>query len=188
MSNGQNMKELLRPLGVYRLEQSFLGAELESIGALLDQVEQELDAVQREMTLVTAEGAGLEKIGQLLSRKPVTEDTQRMREGLAALLRVGDDGFTLRAINDTLSGCGLTVAVSEAELPGRVEVRFPEVPGIPDGIKEMQRIIEDILPAHVGILYRYWYQIWEQLNARGLTWQQMEEQSVAWKQLETMVH
>jgi len=187
MNNAQHLKDLLRPLGVYKLDDSFLGAELESFGAVLDGLEEELDTIQREMSLVTAAGEGLDKIAGLLARRPVTEDPQRMRQALAALLRIGGDGFTLSAINDTLTGCGLKVAVSETEQPGRVEVRFPEVAGVPDGFEEMRRIIEDILPAHLAIRYIYWYQVWAQLNARRLTWQELEDRKVTWKQLETMV-
>lgn len=188
MNNAQHLKDLLRPLGVYKLNDSFLGAELESFGGALDGLEAALDAIQREMCLVTAGADGLDKIASLLTRRPVTDDPRQLREALAALLRIGGDSFTLAAINDTLTGCGLRVNVSEMAQPGTVEVRFVEVAGIPDGFPEMKRIIEDILPAHLAIRYVFWYQTWVQLNERRLTWQAMEEQHITWKQLETMVN
>lgn len=188
MNNAQHLKELLRPLGVYKLDGSFLGAELETLGQELDDLETMLDEVQREMCLTTAVGTGLEQIAGLLARRPVTSETRQLGEALAALLRIGGDSFTLSAINDTLTGCGLKVAVSETQQPGSVEVRFAEVAGVPDGFEEMRRIIEDILPAHLAIQYVFWYQTWAQLNGRGLTWRTMEEQRITWKQLETMVN
>lgn len=187
MNNAQYLKELLRPLGVYRLDSSFLGAELETLGQELDGLESLLDEVQREMCLATAVGPGLEQIAGLLARRPVTNEARQLGEALAALLRISGDSFTLSAINDTLTGCGLKVSVSETAQSGSVEVRFAEVAGIPDGFEEMRQIIEDILPAHLAIQYVFWYQTWAQLDGRGLTWQAMEEQQITWKQLETMV-
>ena len=59
MSNAAEMKDLLRPLGVYKLEDSFLGAELDSLGKALDQLQEQLELIQREMCLATAQDAGV---------------------------------------------------------------------------------------------------------------------------------
>ena len=96
-----------------------------------------------------------------------------LREALAALLRISGDCFTLAAVNDNLTGCGLNAVASEGELPGTVEVRFPEVPGVPDGFPAMRRIIEDILPCHLEIQYAFWYATWAELEALGPTWAEL---------------
>ena len=97
-----------------------------------------MEEVQREMLICTAEGRGLEAVEALLARKPVAASLERRRAALAALLRIGGDSFTLTAINDNLKGCGLNAVASETETPGVVEVRFPDVPGIPDGFESMR--------------------------------------------------
>ena len=188
MNNAYHLKELLRPLGVYKLEDSFLGAELEAFGLALDDLESLLDEIQQEMCLSTAAGTGLEQISALLARRPVTREPRQLGAALAALLRIGGDSFTLAAINDTLTGCGLRVSVSETQQPGAVEVRFAEVAGIPDGFADMRPIIEDILPAHLDITYVFWYQTWAQLDGRKMTWQAVEDGSITRKQLEPMVN
>ena len=149
MSYARYLKELLRPLGVYRLEGGLGAGELEAVGAALDACGARLEAIQREMLLSTAENEGLERVEKLLARRPVTDSLPRRREALAALLRISGDCFTLAAVNDNLTGCGLNAVASEGELPGTVEVRFPEVQGVPDGFPAMRRIIEDILPCHL---------------------------------------
>ena len=65
MSCGEYLKELLRPLGVYRLEGTINGGELEAQGRALDGVAGTLDTIQREMLLTTAEDGGLEAIESL---------------------------------------------------------------------------------------------------------------------------
>ena len=187
MSYARYLKDMLEPMRVYRLENSLNGAELESAGAALDGVDQVLEEVEREMLLLTAEGWGLSAVEELLRRRPAAPTLEQRREALAALLRIGGDSFTLEAINDTLRGCGLQAVASETGTPGYVEVRFPDVPGIPDGIETMQAIIEEILPAHVGITYVYWFSTWAELEEQLETWGDIEELGLTWGEMEKMV-
>ncbi|HJB56762.1 MAG TPA: YmfQ family protein [Candidatus Flavonifractor intestinipullorum] len=187
MSYARYLKDMLEPMGVYRLENSLNGAELESAGAALDGVDQVLEEVEREMLLLTAEDWGLSAVEALLRRRPAAPTLEQRREALAALLRIGGDSFTLEAINDTLRGCGLQAVASETGTPGYVEVRFPDVPGIPDGIETMQAIIEEILPAHVGITYVYWFSTWAELEEQLETWGDIEELGLTWGEMEKMV-
>lgn len=187
MSYARYLKDMLEPMGVYRLENSLNGAELESAGAALDGVDQVLEEVEREMLLLTAEDWGLSAVEALLRRRPAAPTLEQRREALAALLRIGGDSFTLEAINDTLRGCGLQAVASEMGTPGYVEVRFPDVPGIPDGIETMQAIIEEILPAHVGITYVYWFSTWAELEEQLETWGDIEELGLTWGEMEKMV-
>ena len=55
MSHGQNLRDLLAPLGVYRWEGSFQWGELQSEGEALDQVAEQVALLQREMNLYTAQ-------------------------------------------------------------------------------------------------------------------------------------
>ena len=187
MNYAEALKELLRPLRVYELEGTLNAGELECLGAELDNCGQGLETVEREMLLTTAEDKGLAMVEELLTRRPVTEDIVRKRAALAALLRIGGDSFTLAAINDNLKGCGLNAVASETDLPGFVEVRFPEVPGIPDGFEEMRAIIEDILPCHLDIRYVYWYITWAMMEERFDTWGDIEVLDLTWGELEKLV-
>lgn len=185
MSCGENIKELLRPMGVYKLEESYLGAELECVGGALDRLEEELERVQREMCLLTAREDGLEQMAKLFARRPATNQPEQLAQALAALGRIGADSFTCRALNDTLSGCGLNVRVLETEQVNTVMVQFPDVAGIPEEFERIRGLVEDILPAHLLVRYMFWYQSWQQMEQRQMTWRELQE--LAWGDLETMV-
>ena len=187
MSHGEYLKELLRPLGVYQLEGTANGGELTAEGEALDGCQDVLEETEREMLVSTARDRGLEAIESLLARRPVTTTLEGRRAALAALLRIGGDSFTLDAINDNLRGCGLNAVASETGTPGVVEVRFPDVPGIPDGFEEMRAIIEDILPCHLDIRYVYWYVTWELMEERFDTWGDIETLGPTWGELEKLV-
>ena len=113
MSHAQYLRDLLRPLGVYNLEAPFNGGELDVQGAALDGAMDWLEEVQRESSLATAEDWGLENTAQLFVRRPVADQPKKLAAALAALLRIGGDSFTLAAINDTISGCGVPAVVKE---------------------------------------------------------------------------
>lgn len=183
----QYLKDLLRPLRVYELEGTANGGELKAQGQALDGVETGLEEIQREMLLSTAEGRGLEAIESLLARRPVTADLEMRRAALAALLRIGGDSFTLAAINDNLRGCGINAQARETGKAGRVEICFPDVPGIPDGFEELREIIESILPAHLGVEYVYWYITWALMEQKFATWGEIEALGPTWEELEKMV-
>ena len=186
MSHAQYLRDLLRPLGVYDLEAPFNGGELDVQGGALDGVLVRLEEVEREVCLDTAESWGLENIARLFARRPVASEPRKLAAALAALLRIGGDSFTLAAINDTITGCGIPAVVKETGT-GQVAVSFPGVAGEPEGFLELKTIIEDILPAHLGIEYDFWFLIWRELEDNFPSWRSIEDLELSWTQLETFV-
>ena len=184
--HGDYLRQLLAPLRVYRLEGTANGGELDAQGAALDAVMARLEDTQKEMLVSTAEGRGLEAVEALLARKPVADSLKRRREALAALLRIGGDSFTLAAINDTISGCGIPARVEESG-GQTVTVSFPGTAGVPEDFQRLKKIVEDILPPHLDVLYRFWYLTWGELEERGSTWAEIEEEDLTWEGLASWV-
>lgn len=186
MKHGECLRDLLRPLGVYNLEASFNGGELDAQGEQLDKLMAWLEEIQRESSLATAEDWGVEDMAKLFVRRPVAADLRKLAAALAALLRIGGDSFTLEAINDTITGCGVPAVVKETGKE-QVSVSFPGVAGEPANFPELKKIIEDILPAHLGIEYDFWYLTWIELEENFRSWQEIEDTELSWGQLETFV-
>lgn len=186
MSHAQYLRDLLRPLGVYDLEAPFNGGELDAQGEALDGAMERIEEVHREASLVTAEDWGLEKIASLFVRRPVAGTPRKLAVALAALLRISGDSFTLAALNDTITGCGIPARVKETGT-GQVAVSFPGVAGEPAGFEELKQIIEDILPTHLGIEYDFWFLTWQELEDNFPSWQSIEDMELSWTQLETFV-
>ena len=186
MSYAQYLRELLLPLGVYDLDAPFNGGELDAAGLALDGAEGQLEEVDREASLATAEDWGIEQAARLFTRRPVADSPRELAQALAALMRIGGDSFTLSAINDTISGCGVPATVTETGV-GQVRVTFPGVAGVPPSFEERKKIIEEILPAHVEIEYWFWYLTWAELESKFSCWQDIEDRNLTWEGLETCV-
>lgn len=181
MKHEGNLVELLRPLGVYRFnEDSVNRGELGAYGRELDTVLAELELLKREVSLITAEGMGLDLIEVLLPWRPVSGTREERVQALAALLRIGGDSFTLAAINATLSGCGINARAEEGDRPGYVEVVFPHVVGIPAAFTQLRPILEEILPCHLEITYRFWFNTWAELAQLAPTWGDAQAEGKSW--------
>lgn len=185
--HAERLWELLLPMGPYSRQGAYTAGELAGEGSALDGIEAALDELEREAMLDTAEEDGLDRMEGLLAHRPVAETPQARRAALAALLRIGGDSFTLTAINDNIKGCGINAEVSETSDPGVVEVRFPDVPGVPAGFEQLRKIIEDILPAHLRIDYVYWYITWRLMESRFQNWENIEGEHITWNELELLV-
>lgn len=186
MSYETYLVDMLRPLGVYDLSDGTINREeLRGYGVWLDGGLEELETTRREMCLATAEGFGLERVEALLPYRPVCETAEQRRAALAALLRIGGDSFTLEAINDTLAGCGVNAKARETGRPNYVQVWFPDVAGEPPELDRLRRIIEEILPCHLGIEYVFWFLIWSQLEEKFPKWTDVE--GMSWQKLQGYV-
>jgi hypothetical protein len=180
--------ELLQPLGVYDLSQGKINREeLAVYGQLLDRGQSHLEETEVEMSLTTAESLGLEQVEALLPYRPVSSTIALRRAALAALLRIGGDSFTLEAVNDTLSGCGINAKAKETDTPNYVQVWFPDVAGIPEGFEQLKVIIEEILPCQLGIEYVYWYLTWGEVAEKFSSWGALAETGMSWQELQVYV-
>lgn len=181
MGYGRYMRTLLRPLGVYRLTEGNLNySETEACGEALDGVASALEETEREGLLTTAGEASLQKWAALFAHPPAAPTEALLRAAVGALLRIGGSSFTPAAINETISGCGVSCAVEELETPGTVRVSFPGTAGVPADFFRMAVIIESILPCHLGIEWFFRFMTWRICADKGYTWARAEAEGHSW--------
>ena len=175
------LKALLAPLGVYRLDKDSLsGAELYALGGEMDLAAERLEDVERESVTATAEGEGLRRREALFLRRPASTTLQERRDAIAALLQIDGDSLTPEAINRTISGCGIRARAVETGT-NQVRVEFPGTAGVPQDFDQIQRIILDILPCHLGVEFHLRYLTWEACHRAEYTWAFVEEQAYTWE-------
>ena len=184
MGYAGHMKELLRPLGIYRLDGGYSGSELDVEGAELDAFSASADSALDEMLLATAEGDGLAAWEELFPYRPLRTDTEGRRAAVAALMRIDGSSFTPEALNGTLAGSGFSAVAEEGAEPMTVIVRFTDVRGKPPEFDELHRRIEDILPCHLNVEYVFAYPTWAEIESGGLTWGELDAMELTWDEFE----
>ncbi len=181
MGYGAYMRELLRPMGVYRLEAGNLNySETEAVGQALDEAERALDTAERDGVLATAEET-LQEWARLFRHLPQAEDREALRRALAALLLIGEGSFTRKAINETVSGCGVDCLVEETGIYGTVRVSFLGTAGIPADFEQKKAVIEEILPCHLAIDWFFLFMTWAICESKGYTWEKAENEGHSWE-------
>lgn len=178
------LKGLLEPLGLYELETGSGAAELKGIGARLDEILDSFEELGSEVLPLKADGYGLENFEALFPYKPSYITLDDRRRAVAALLRIRNGYFTVTALCDTLSGCGISAVAAECETPMTIVVTFPNNRGILEDFDKLKQRIEQILPCHLAIEYRFIFVTWEELMAGIPSWGVLENLCKTWRELE----
>lgn len=183
----QYLIRLLAPLGIYDLrEQSASGAAVYALGSELDATSGTLDYAEREGNTATAQGEGLGRRESLFARRPAAVTAEDRRAAIAALLQIDGDSLTPSAIDATLRGCGIKARA--IEMGGQnVRVIFPEVAGVPPEFEQIQKIILDILPCHLGVEFYFRYLTWAECERAGYTWAEVEAAEHTWETFQLAV-
>ena len=184
---GQFLRDLLAPLGVYDLRAGTVsGSELDALGTELDSVSQRLAVIERESLTATAEAEGLDRREALFLHRPAAVTAEQRRSAIAALLQIDADSFTPAAIDLTISGCGIRAKALELG-NSQLRVIFPQVAGVPEEFEQIQKIILDILPCHLGVEFYFCYLTWQECEEAGMTWVSVEAAEHTWESFELAV-
>ena len=186
MAYYEYLRGILEPLGIYDLDSGVGGAELRALGAELDEILEMFEHFGREILPLTAEDFGMEGLEELFPYRPSFISLDDRRRAITALLRIRNGCFSVDALCDTLSGCGIDARVAESGLPMTVDVFFPSNRGVPEGIENIKQRIERILPCHLAVRYCYTYCIWMELMREFGSWRALMERCGSWRLLEIL--
>lgn len=184
MGYSDYLRNLLRPLRLYELDEGYGAAELNALGAAMDRVFAALESAETEALIPTASGAGLAGYEAILPYVPAYLTLADRRGAIMALLRIDGSSFTGAALNSTLSGCGITAVAEETGTANTVRVSFPQHRGTPEGYAELRARIEQILPCHLGITYFIIYITWAEIESWFSSWTELESACASWDALE----
>lgn len=148
MSYAEHIKATLRPLHIYELDVGLGCNELEAEGAALDEIFDSLISCESDMLPQTASETGLARLEELLPFKPAAGSLTERRSAVAALL-TPNGGCSIKALNQSLAGCGAAATVEEGEEPEQVIVSI----AAETGLEELKSRIEQIIPCHLEIVY-----------------------------------
>ena len=184
MDYAEDLRGLLRPLGIYDVDSGVGGAELAAVGGVLTEIFAMLETAEHESNPLTAENTGLTAWESLLPFVPFWLTQSDRRRAIAALLRIDGCGFTKAALNAAIAGCGIRAVVEERDTPMTVQVSFPYNRGEPDDFERLRWRIEQILPCHLAVEYLFIYAMWAEVESHFANWVAIEAAVGNWREIE----
>jgi len=148
----QYLRNTLKPLGIYDLDNGLGYNELYAEGTELDKIYTALCNTEREMNINSSVADGIDKFSALVPFAPVSPDTASLKSAIKALLFGTDAVPSVKNINNVLSGCGIAARVEEYGT-NTVRVSFPDTEGAPQSFSEIKNRIEQLIPCHLAIVY-----------------------------------
>jgi len=183
----EHLKELLYPLRLYDLESGAGRAELVALGRGMDYQQEMLETLEREAVPSTASGYGLGFYEEIMPFVPAYQLTAERRAAISALLRIDDESFTPKAMNGTVAGCGIEATVRESDTPETVIVSIINTRGVPEDFSHIKERVEQILPCHLDVVYKFIYSTWTELMGYFPSWNQLMAKAVDWHSFEIYI-
>lgn len=128
--------------------------------------------------------ARLEKISGVQTdyTKPVEQRRDVLRSKRRGIGTVNAD------IIESVAAAYSNGEVSVEEVPAEylVIVTFIGTRGIPEDIEGLKNAIREVLPAHLGVVYKFTYLAWDELEAKApeLTWADVFDLDMTWEEFE----
>lgn len=180
----ERMKEVLRPLGVYRLDgDTLVEKELQAEACALQELEEEIDRFERELFISTAEEEGLILREKLCGGEKAGQPLSNRRKMLLFRGAVTAAGNTRRKVEEALTACGLLCSVTEF-----YDRLYINCYGLLDQTLTKEGAVkaaQEFLPAHIPSDFDFRERSWQEIEAEGLTFAQMDLANLTWKQIDS---
>ena len=180
-----SMKKKLRPLGLYRLENSNVEDELYVYGLELDRLRTESDRLLREMFLQTAQEEGLSQLERMFSRPRTELSAATRREMLQKRFSLGLSDFTVNGLTTALDSFHLSYTICEYPSLNKLTVLAQG-----NYSESEQRWIEEeaqkFVPLHLEFQLAFNSLSWDEIDGRDLTYANFDSENRSWESLDKL--
>lgn len=117
----------------------------------------------------------------------IVTDPSKPIEDRRAVLRTRYGGFGvgtipfLKQIAKKFENGDIEIENDHAGYTANVE--FVSTNGVPPNIQDIQRALEDAMPAHYRVIFRFRYLTWDALDAQKYTWNAWDALNLEWQQV-----
>jgi hypothetical protein len=119
----------------------------------------------------------------------VTPDELKPIEERRSLIKAkmrGTGVVTTALIQNVVSSyTGGDVEITEDFASYNVKVKFVSTYGVPTNMTDVQKVVRDILPAHLGLVFEFKYPLWSDWNTANRQWSAINTDNKTWTQYES---
>jgi hypothetical protein len=169
------MQDMLAPLGVYSLEDnSLVMCELKTYALELERLHEALRTMLHECFISTAQSYGIDKIEELFERFRPDLTLDERRERISRYMTLNNTDSSTGSIEGQLRLAGVFARFDQNAEDALLS--FPELIAMSDISEKASalNIIEDIVPAHLGIDVGICAMSWDSLDNLNLNFNQLD--------------
>lgn len=185
MSSLNSMKQKLRPLGFYDLnDDSLISAELSAYAVVLNEISATLAEIERECFVNTAESYGLGMLERMLGPEQTNKSIEERRNQLLYRSAITANDFTKSSLEKALLAAGLDGSIVEYPAQNSVHINCS---GLTNGSLDKaaaQKMVEEFLPAHLECIFNFGTLQWDSIDALGNTFDAMDARGLTWDEID----
>lgn len=151
------MESCLRKTGIYKLDGTTLvDAELAAYGAGFQFILDDYQILAKEIAVQTAESFGLTMREALIEQSFSHLPLEKRREQLLQNLAVGNDDYTVSAMEQQLDSLGITAHITERTADNAITVTVTDISRLAVQSRSVVQALAKIyLPAHLYVTYDF---------------------------------
>lgn len=182
---------MLSYLPRYYESSTLMRALMQVAGTEMDDLRGAIESLLNNLFVRTADAWGLDLWEAELGLAPDLELTLEERRDRAVAKLTGHGTATREQIaRVAASYANGEILVEDQDndpaLVYTVRVTFIGERGIPSSLADVERSVQEVIPAHLVLEFAFTYNTWDDIDAQGWTWNQVDALALTWDQWDAM--
>lgn len=187
MSSLNSLKQILRPLGFYNLqENSLISAELAAYAAVLDDIENQLLELEQERFIVTAQKYGLDIRERIFGKEYHEKNIEDRRNLLLHRYSINSNDFNESSFKKIFNTVGLSAYIIEYPLQNKVYINCIEFSNPSVNKTNIKNIIQEFLPAHLEYIFDLRNLHWDLIDSKNNTFNEIDAKNLTWDDIDNL--
>lgn len=185
MSSLNSIKQKLRPLGFYNLNNdSLIHAELSAYAVALDTIEAQLAEIEKEKFICTAEDYGLNTRERIFGTEQSDKDTQTRRDILLYRYAINSENFNEKSIKKAMKNAGIIGYIIEAPQKNTIYINCIELENSKADKNSIKSVVEEFLPAHLECIFDFRKLQWNLIDNKDYTFETIDNKNLTWNDID----
>ena len=179
MNSLETMISLLKPTGLYKLDDGYVLCELKAEAAGLDRLFAALNELLRECFPQTAEEKGLQVYERVMHLGVIPEDTAARQNQITGALALCGKDKTLAALRKSGRIFGVDWTITESPSDEKLTISGEGYSLPYDTANDIFAMLGSLLPAHLGVSFSLHVATWYTWNRLGKTFSELDGENLS---------
>lgn len=185
MSALNSMKQTLRPLGFYNLnDNTLINAELSAYAMVLDEISSYLSEIERERFISTAESYGLSMRELIFTTEQNEKIIQERRKILLYRTAITPNDFNKSSIKKAMEIGGITGYIIENPSQSTIYINCLELADSSSDKETIKSMVEEFLPAHLECIFDFSNLNWDTIDSKNKTFDELDVEDLTWDEID----